>query len=284
MPGFDFVLCADDFGMTAAVSRGLLEAACAGRISAASAMPSLPDWRRAARDWASAAPAADLGLHLTLTVGSPLGDMPGLAPSGEFPALGALVASAISGRAPLGEIEREIGRQIDEFCDAFGSAPTHIDGHQHVHLLPGVRTALVEALARRRMTGAIVRDSSDAPHRIARRRAFAAKALKVNALAVGFRRTMSAAGHVLNAGFAGFSDFAAGGYSAAQFSSYLTAPGARHLVMCHPGRVDDALRRLDPVTEARETELAFLISSEFEDLLAEKSVRLRRFTDWLSAP
>ena len=129
-----------------------------------------------------------------------------------------------------------------------------------------------------------VRDSSDAPHRIARRRAFAGKALQVNALAVGFRRAMRAAGHVLNEGFAGFSDFRPEGYDARQFATYLVAPGERHLVMCHPGHVDDALRRLDPVTELREAELAFVLSNAFVDLLDEKGVALARPGTWLSRP
>lgn len=284
MTDFDFILCADDYGMTEAVSRGLLEAAAAGRISAASAMTSLPDWRRAARDWAAARPAVDLGLHVTFTVGAPLGAMPRFAPGGAFPGLGALAAAAVARRLPREEIEAEIGRQIDAFCEAFGAPPTHVDGHQHVHVLPGVRGALFSALARRGLSHLPVRDSSDAPGRIARRRAHSAKALKVNALATGFRRAAHHAGHALNQGFAGYSDFAPDGYGARQFGSYLVAPGPRHLVMCHPGRVDDALRRLDPVTEARERELAFLTSQEFAELLAEKGARLVRYTAWLTRP
>ena len=278
MAGFDFVLCADDFGMSEAVSRGLLEAALAGRVSAASAMTSLPDWPRAARDWAACSPDADLGLHVTLTSGAPLGTMPRFAPSGELPGVGQLAAAALRGVLPLDEIEDQIGRQIDAFRDSFGAPPSHVDGHQHVHVLPGVRTALLSALARRGMSTVFIRDSSDAPPRVARRRAFAAKALQVNALALGFGRAARRAGHSLNDGFAGFSDFAPGRYDAEQFSTYLAAPGARHLVMCHPGRVDDALRRLDRVTDARETELAFLMSPAFIDLLEQKGARLTRVT------
>lgn len=282
MTGGDFLLCADDFGMTEAVSRGLLETAAAGRISAASAMTSLPDWPRAARDWAQARPPADLGLHVTLTVGAPLGAMPRLAPSGAFPGLAALAAAALARTLPLAEVEAEIGRQIDRFCDAFGGPPAHVDGHQHVHVLPGVRLALFRALFARGMNGMLLRDSSDTPLRIARRRAFAAKALKVNALATGFARSARRHGFALNHGFAGFSDFVAADYGPAQFSTYLAAPGPRHLVMCHPGRVDDALRRLDPVTEAREVELGFLMSPAFTDLLVKKDMRMVRLSDWLT--
>ena len=48
--------------------------------------------------------------------------------------------------------------------------------------------------------------------------------------------------------------------------------------MCHPGHVDDALRRLDPVTDSREEELRFLLSPAFTALLAESNGRLERLS------
>jgi predicted glycoside hydrolase/deacetylase ChbG (UPF0249 family) len=44
--------------------------------------------------------------------------------------------------------------------------------------------------------------------------------------------------------------------------------------MCHPGYVDHALRQLDPVTESREKELAFLLSPGFGEMLARHGARL----------
>ena len=42
------------------------------------------------------------------------------------------------------------------------------------------------------------------------------------------------------------------------FAAAARAPGHLHLVMCHPGKVDDALKRLDPVVARREEELELL--------------------------
>lgn len=266
-------LCADDYGMTEGVSAGILEAACAGRISAASAMTSLPDWPRAARAWAEARPPASLGLHLNLTLGAPLDRMPGLAPAGSFPSIGVL---ARAGALPADEIHAEIGRQIDAFVAATGRAPAHVDGHQHVHVLPVVRDALFRVLRERDYRDMLVRDSGDALLRILRRRSTIVKALTVAILARGFRRAAESAGFVCNDGFAGFSAFKAKADMAAQFARYLTAPGQRHLIMCHPGYVDDALRMLDPVTEARETELRFLLSDRWTDALARAGASLNQ--------
>ena len=94
----------------------------------------------------------------------------------------------------------------------------------------------------------------------------------------GFRGKARAAGFSTNDGFAGFSDFVAGGDYAADFATYLTAPGEKPLVMCHPGRVDDELARLDPVTFSRETELGFLLSDRFTEALATANARLARLS------
>jgi predicted glycoside hydrolase/deacetylase ChbG (UPF0249 family) len=61
-----------------------------------------------------------------------------------------------------------------------------------------------------------------------------------------------------------------------RISNPIRAPGERHLVMCHPGRVDEDLRALDPVTVTREQELAFLLSPAFEEVMALRGARLVR--------
>ena len=52
--------------------------------------------------------------------------------------------------------------------------------------------------------------------------------------------------------------------------------------MCHPGYVDDALRRLDPVVDSRERELGFLLSADFRDLLRRKGATLVRLSTILA--
>ncbi len=80
-------------------------------------------------------------------------------------------------------------------------------------------------------------------------------------------------------GFAGYSAFDPNADYGADFASYLIAPGARHLVMCHPGEVDDELRTLDPATASRLTELAFFRSSRFTDITAAVGLVPGRMTD-----
>ncbi len=274
---FPFCLCADDYAMTPAVSRGILEALEAGRLTATSVMATSPWWADSAAALRPHAARADIGLHLNLTSGLPLGPMPGLAPAGALPPIGTFLRG--TARLPMAEIEAEIGRQIDAFTTIWGAAPDHVDGHQHVHALPPVRRLVLEQLERRGFAGTVwLRDSADGALPILRRRVSLKKALGLAWLARGWATEARRRDFTTNRGFAGFSDFRLGEDYRQLFARFLRAAGPRHLVMCHPGHVDEALRRLDPVTDSREQELAFLLSPAFPSLLAEAGARLERLS------
>ena len=272
-------LCADDFALSPAVTQGILEALAAGRLTATSAMTTQGNWPDAAKAFRALRPDADFGLHFNLTLGGPLGKMPSFAPNGAFPAMNAIVPAAWRAALPRHEIRDELRRQLDAFEDAYGAPPDYVDGHQHVQVLPGIAEDLIAELSRRGLAGKIwLRDSADRPKRIFARGRHWGKALTVAALARGFRAKAKAAGFKLNDGFSGFSDFDAKADYGADFATYLRAPGARPLIMGHPGHVDAELARLDPVTESRETELAFLLSDRLGVLLAEASAKLARLS------
>jgi predicted glycoside hydrolase/deacetylase ChbG (UPF0249 family) len=278
-----FALCADDYALTPGVSRAILELLAARRLTAVSVIVTEPGWPAAAAELRSFACIADIGLHLNLTLGSPLGAMPGLAGLGRFPSLGALVRAALLRRLPLAEIAAEIARQIGAFAQALGRLPDYVDGHQHVHALPGIRRALLPTLVERGLAGRLwLRDPGDRVHAILARR-MPGKALAVAALTAGFSRQASIQGFALNQGFAGFSDFDPRGDYAATFTASLRSPGPRHLVMCHPGYSEAALAALDPATASREAELAFLLSPAFSELLETHSAGLMRLSEGLAS-
>jgi predicted glycoside hydrolase/deacetylase ChbG (UPF0249 family) len=274
-----FVLCADDYALTPAVSAGILRLLEQGRISATGAMTGRPSWRQAAIDLRRHAGRADLGLHLNLTAGEPLGPMPGLARAGHFPPLGQVLRASLTRRLDESEIAAEITRQLAAFEDALGLAPDFVDGHQHVHVLNGIRQPLLAVLAARYPDAAArpyLRDPADSPSAIAARR-HAGKALIVAGFAAGFGKAARRAGFAVNCGFAGFSGFDARADYRAEFRAFLTRPGTRHLVMCHPGLIDDTLRGIDPVVATRPLELAFLGGPAFAALCAELGRQPARF-------
>ncbi|MGL4240436.1 MAG: ChbG/HpnK family deacetylase [Beijerinckiaceae bacterium] len=266
-----FTLIADDYAMTAGVSRGILRLMEHGRISGAGAMTNRPHWKGWSHAFRGFHGHADLGVHLNLTLGAPLTEMPRLAPAGAFPAIGDIAKLALSLRVPLGEVEAEIEAQLDAFEQAMGHPPDFMDGHQHVHGLPGVRRALLNVLARRYPKGRRpwLRDPADTMKRIVKRGRHVQKALAVGGIASGFGGAARKAGFLTNEGFAGFSAFDAKEDYGADFRTYLQAAGPRHLVMCHPGEIDDELPRIDPVVETRPQELAFLMSDHASAAIAE---------------
>jgi predicted glycoside hydrolase/deacetylase ChbG (UPF0249 family) len=268
------VLCADDFGLTDGVSRGILELAAAGRLSATSAMTHRPGWHRLGPALREHEARLAVGLHLTFTLGEPLGHLPTLAPAARFPDLGTLLRGAMAKRWPRQEIAGEIERQLDAFEQVMGRPPDFVDGHQHVHVLPGIRGALIAVLGRR---GARpwLRDPSDRLAAILRRDS-PAKALLVRSLALGFRAAARAAGFETNEGFSGFSDFAPRQDQLPLFASALDHLGPRPLVMCHPGHPDPELAALDPVVDARAGELATLRSDSFGRLLESRGLMLAK--------
>lgn len=250
------ILNADDYGMAAGVSQGIYELADAGRISATSAIVTLPRWAEDARRLRALRPKIAIGLHLNLTLGRPLGSMPKLAPDGVLPAVGALVQRALKREIDQLEIEAEVTRQTALFEREAGFPPDHVDGHQHVHVVPGVRRAVLAALTRWfPAQKPLLRDPSDRMFSICGRGGEMAKAFGVAALATGFKFQARRLGFPTNNGFSGFSSFDPERMYEIELAGAMRMTAAGHIVMCHPGYPDEQLRALDPVVERRALEL-----------------------------
>jgi chitin disaccharide deacetylase len=269
------VLCADDFGVTEGVSRGIVKLARMGRLSATSVMAHRPWWPRLAPHLKELNGQVGVGLHLTLTLGEPLGAMPSFAPGGTFPPFRHLVRAAVSGRLPLHEISAEIDRQLAAFEAGFARPPDFVDGHQHVHVLPGIRRALLRVLQGRGLRGRVwLRDPCDHAFAILARRIAVTKALAVKGFAVGFATGARQAGFATNEGFSGFSPFDPKRDTGHEFRRTFAHLGRRPVVMCHPGHVDAELRTLDPAVDTRQREYDYLSSDEFGAFLEAEAIRL----------
>src|SRR5213594_1524718 len=139
------VVNADDFGLSAGVNRGILEAHSAGVVSSVSVLVNLPAWEDAAPRLGAAGPGLGVGLHLNLTAGKPLSHGGTLCDprTGGFHPLAALVGRALAGRIDPADVAAECAAQVARLRGA-GVAITHLDSHRHVHVLPGVWSAVVE--------------------------------------------------------------------------------------------------------------------------------------------
>lgn len=256
------ILVADDFALTGGVSAGIESLARARRISATSALVTLPRWKRDGHRLAPLRDRIALGLHVNLTLGQPLGPMPQLAPRGCLPSIAALSRMAWLGRIAREEIASEITRQLAAFEAIVGHPPDIIDGHQHAHALPLVRDGLVKALQRCFASApvrSLVRIPSSRTGSLLAIKRSRAKAITLSLLTRGFATKITRAGYPTNNGFSGVTSFAAHpATAAAELESAAEAARGLHLVMCHPGLPSPELARLDPVTDRRSVELALL--------------------------
>jgi predicted glycoside hydrolase/deacetylase ChbG (UPF0249 family) len=192
-----------------------------------------------------------------------------LAPGGKLPHVDALTARAFAGRLPLDAIAAEIERQCDRFEDLVGRPPAFIDGHQHVHMLPGIRGRFLK-IASRRAPGAWIRTCEERLAAIRRRGVFRWTAARSSFLSRRLSGQAAGLGLTTNRGFAGLYDFRAGRDYGRLFGRWLTDPGPAHLVICHPARSDPA----DPIGEARAREYDFLRNPDFDGLLASSGLHM----------
>jgi predicted glycoside hydrolase/deacetylase ChbG (UPF0249 family) len=266
-------LCADDYGISPAVSAAIRDLVARGFINAASVMVVTPSFsENEAMALAKAAGArAAIGLHLTLT--APFYPLTEFAPWREhaFLPLNAMAGRALLRRLDRTRLEAEIAAQFTAFRKAFGRAPDYVDGHQHIHVFPQIADALLRVI------------KQAAPHAWLRQCGRAAAAPKsladpkgyiLDALSARLRRLAARDGVRTNSAFAGTYSFRPEANFSTLFAEFLEGLPEGGLLMCHPGKVDQELRQLDPLTDLREREYAFFLSDRFPRLLAERGYAL----------
>jgi predicted glycoside hydrolase/deacetylase ChbG (UPF0249 family) len=267
------VLCADDYALSPGVSAGIRELIAAGRLNATSVMTIFPEFEQEAKALqATKSPIPfQIGLHATLTGGfAPLKATPITSPGGRLPMSDKTWPPLGYFRIDPDAVKAEVSAQIEKFIAAFGRAPDYIDGHQHVQLMPGIRTKLLEAV-KELAPNAWVRQCSPAQNS---KNAGDAKTRFLSFLSRGFRAQAERAGLKYNPAFSGAYDYFAPSDFGALFARFIDGLPEGGVVMCHPGHVDDTLKSRDILSSQREKEYAFLSSEEMPKILAHAGVTL----------
>ena len=229
------VVNADDYGLTPAVSQGILRAHKEGIVTSTSVLVLGRGFNDSAR-WIADHETLDAGIHLAA-----VGEDPPLLTSREIPSLvdrhGRLPASwkhflaaAALGRIDPDDVEREFAAQIDA-ATAAGITLTHVDTHQHLHLWPSVSNVVISLAKQRGIPAMRVPRSADPLKRAG-----------INRLAARLASRAEAAGLVTPEWAVGLDE--AGHMHGSRFEDALALLAGRHPhtaeVGCHPGDADDA--------------------------------------------
>lgn len=270
-------VCADDFGQGQAIDQGILQLLHLGRLQAVSCLVNGPTWAANALALAAAAMPvkASIGLHFNLTQGAPLSSAL-LARYAKFPGLPAALLNSHLRRLPLTAVAEELHAQLHAFSRVTGHAPQHIDGHQHVHHLPGVRT-LILAAAAATLPPAAVRRCAPALGPGAGFKRWVIEASGGRAMA----RSMDTQAVRSNPALVGVYDFKAAPPYRQHMQGWLARltglpkhPGQGALLFCHPARVGAEPAADDTIGVARQREMAYLCSEDFATDLAAAGVTL----------
>lgn len=145
------LLTADDAGLAGPLSRRIASLLASGRLTATSLLPCAPAFGLAVAALRNAG-VTEAGVHLCAVGGdsplSPASAVPTMAPGGRFPrAWPAVAARAATFRLRRVEVEREWEAQVGVVRES-GLRVTHLDSHQHLHLLPALLPVAL-SLARR---------------------------------------------------------------------------------------------------------------------------------------
>ncbi len=266
------VLCADDYTLSPGVSRAIRDLVSRGRLNAVSVMTVIPGFEQECASLLSTPcpiPLA-IGLHATLTGPfKPLAALPIATPDGKFPSLSKLLPPLGYFRIDRKAVKAEIKAQIAAFRKALGRDPDFVDGHQHVQLMPGLRSPFLKAVLET-APKAWVRQCGAASGASTRGN----KARIIKFLSCGFRRRAARLGIAFNPAFSGAYEFSTAEDFGALFSRFLDGMPDRGVVMCHPGFVDAELVVRDPLTHRREEEFAFLAGEDFPAVLARAGASL----------
>ena len=259
------VVTADDLGLSAGVTRGILEAHRRGVVRSTSLLVTFPAAQEAAA-LALAERDLEVGLHIDLVGGRPASD-PAAVPSlcdenGRFYPLPMFARRLFTGRVRATELAAEVRAQAAR-AHAWGVPALAWDSHRHVHLMPPV--ALVVGHVARDLGVRWVRRARAPRLRLQLKPTSLHAASLVSDLA--FRGIRGPAWYVDLTSAQPRLD-AAG-------VALLAAYGGLGELSAHPGYVDEELSRRDSLVHERADDLALLTDPLLRTALGRQGVTWR---------
>jgi predicted glycoside hydrolase/deacetylase ChbG (UPF0249 family) len=269
------IVNADDYGYFPCVSRGILEAAALGAVTATGILANGPNLNGQIA-WLRGYARLDLGVHLNLTSRHPLTSAMAEKlekSAGRFPGAFAMTGEILAGRIGVDDVRVEWRAQIETVL-GLGVELQFLNSHEHIHMLPQL-FKLAMGLAKE--------------YRIPHLRLTRAEWLPPFFFSCLARNVLLQAMESANAMrtgvgvplFIGLSRSGKldGAYLSKRFATL--KPGLTYELMCHPGFFD-----ADEIADSRllayhawETELALLTGPVFKSLCAHYNIQLVNYRE-----
>jgi len=282
----NLIVNADDLGWTESVNRGIAETHRNGIVTSASLLANGRAFGSGI-ELARTTPGLGVGVHLNLSDGQPVAGRELvttlLNQRGELEGRPESLLLRLARRSILlEEVEREWHAQIQKVRDS-GIEPTHLDGHKHVQMLPGLFEIALRLAKRHRIRAVRVSHeqsslraalSAGAKQKgtVVMKQGVQARGLKL--LAPDAREQAERAGIATADYFCGIAQ-----------TGELTREGVLRLMeilpegttelMCHPGYVDAELENSATRLQAsRQAEVEILTDTGIRNLVASQGIRL----------
>lgn len=264
------IVNADDLGLASFLDEGILLAAREGLVRSASLVAAGPSFETAVK--AAREARLGIGVHLCLSGGllpaAPPERVPSLLENGRLPvSWTGFVQRYATGAVRLEDVERELEAQVQKILDA-GLVVDHVDGHQHLHVFPGVLDRVVGLCERHRIWAMRLPREPSAP-----------------TLKRGVLSMLSRGAAPLLPGWMRVPDsFRVPAESGRLRKDELVRlledlPDGVHELGCHPGAGDGRVPEDPEWKYAWADELAALTSREAAEVVARRGIQLIRFAD-----
>lgn len=257
------IVNADDFGISELTNKGIIHCFRDGILTSTTLMANGNAFDNAVR-LAKAHNALGVGVHLNLTQGKPVS----AAFEGKFSERN--IYKAMFSMLNLRDVETEFRAQIEKIIKG-GIRPTHIDGHKHIHIFPGIIRIVVK-LAREYGIRAIRLPKNN---KIVNYRLILTwqmpKLMLIEMYARTAERIIKHAGLATAGSFYGVLETGRldKGYLAAILEKVKEGPAE---LMCHPGFYDENIPCV--LKKSRETELQALTDKRIKSKVASENLRL----------
>ncbi len=258
------IICADDFGISPGVSKGILKLAGKNKISATSVMVCFKDWSQEAKPLIDFQKQIDIGLHFTLTGAVPLSKPQEISSlvnaNGNFVSFSQFIKKCFFKQINPEEVKREFFKQFDRFIEFFGFAPHYIDSHHNVHQYPVINEALFNSLDKKFNGNKFyVRNTAVPLNKAIRQGINLIKIIPINLLGKEYKNFLESNETKTNSSFMGIYDWRRPINFGKNFKRFLkTSSEENGIIMTHPGLPDNLLRKRDSFNDGREIEFNYL--------------------------